>query len=171
MVWSRTETEEQLQAVEQLLRSMVSPRDIEQVLRKKFGPVGRIRTMRLIARTYERWREDDKNAVPHQKAAQSRRIAQYLQQARGVFENGRWTVKPDWKAVAMFENILADVQGTRAPIEVNVDARVSQSLQAIIASMTPEQMAERLAVVRQRRELAEQARRPPEPPEPPVTVQ
>jgi hypothetical protein len=160
IVWSSPEVEEQLRVVEALLQVMRSPRDIRRALVAKFGPVTRIRTDLLIKRTWARWAVEDKDAQPHAKSAQARRLSQYLERAKGVQnQDGTWLVKPDWKATAMFESLYADVRGTRAPVEINVDARVSQSLQAIMTLMTPEKTQELLQAARQRKELAERATR------------
>jgi hypothetical protein len=108
---------------------------------------------------------EDVEARPSNRAAAVRRYQRYIALASGERERATpeeraagiqpvWRVKPNWPMVARFEAMLADVQGTKAPIQLSatVDVRVSQSLQAVIANITPEQMAERLLAARERRE-------------------
>jgi hypothetical protein len=48
----------------------------------------------------------------------------------------------DWAAVAKHETLLAKIEGTMKPVELKVDVDVSirQSMLAVIANMTPEQI-------------------------------
>ena len=94
------------------------------------------------------------DALVINKAAAARRLLRYIRQAQG---DG--TRKPDFATLAKFEGLLADLQGTRAPLEIAVDVRVGEAVKAVIAGMTAEQLNERLAAARERRALAESAQK------------
>ena len=158
--YTLAEVELQMSVVEQLVLATQSRPAITKAMRERFG-VGSLRVLRLVARVQERWKQEDQEARPAYRAAAMRRIERYIAQARGErAPDGTWRTKPDYPALARFESLLADIQGTRAPVQVDVsvDVRVSASLQAVIASLTPEQCAERLAAARERRALAERQR-------------
>ena len=166
--WGLAATRQQLRVVEQLMMvGMAAPAIVramqqqEQQQHERFA-CGVGRTALLMRRVREQWGQEDEGARPVAKAAAVRRILRYIQAAQGerrpANEGGGYRVNPNWSAVARFEALLADIQGTRAPIEVNVDVRVGQAAMVVLANMTSEQLAERLAAARERRMLAERAR-------------
>lgn len=166
--YTTAETEQHIALCEQLMLGTHSTVSIVAAMRERFGlRKGRVRW--LMERARQKWQEEDQAARPSNRAAQIRRIERYLQQARGERKPqtsaeraagipAGWVTRPDWPAVFRFESLLADVMGTKAPtqVAVTVDQRVTSNLQIVIASLTPEQVAERLLAARERRQKAEQ---------------
>lgn len=96
------------------------------------------------------WAKADQDAAPRLKAMATRRILDHIAKARS---------KGAWAAVATLERTLADIQGTKAPIRVEVDVTEAQrvALAGALAAMPIDRVLE---LAQLRRELrAEQERR------------
>lgn len=160
------ENKAQEATVEALLVQAVGTAAIARVCRERHG-VSPTRVAKLISRLRARWAAEEEANRPTNRASAIRRCMRSLQEARaGVPKteqdaNGRavqvgWLTPPDHRLAYRYECLLADLQGTRSPIkfDLNVDARVSGALGVVIASLSPEQIAQRLAVARERTEKA-----------------
>ena len=156
--------------IEQQLLVTHSKSAVAKLMLDRYG-ISKLRVSILIQRVYERWKEEDALARPANRSSAIRRVERYIAQARGERRAQTpeerelgivppYVIKPDFQALFRFESLLADYQGTRAPVKVEVtnDVRVSVSLQAIIANMSPEEAARRIASARERRTLAEKQR-------------
>jgi hypothetical protein len=159
-MWTSTETAVHEAMIEQLMLGTHSPRSIERAMRERYD-LGANRTGRLIERVRRRWLDEGKEAMPSNKEAQIRRLERYIQLAQGVrrpeAEGGGWKVRPEWSAIGKFEALLADLLGTRAPIEIAVSARISTTAMNIISSLSPEELTARLDRARERKALAQHA--------------
>jgi len=143
--------------VERLLLATHSTQAIIRTMRERHG-LGRNRTCTLIQRVRARWTEEDKEARPAQRAAAIRRIKSYIALANGErspeADGGGWRTPPDFGALALLERLLADLQGTRAPVEVAAGIRLGRAAAAVIAAMTAEEVAECLEEAREERAKA-----------------
>ena len=51
-----------------------------------------------------------------------------------------WIEKPNHSAIVRYENLLADIQGTREPLQVDVNVQVAESLVAVFSSYSLEKL-------------------------------
>jgi hypothetical protein len=131
-------------------------------LRAKYG-VSRMRVERIAREIKARWvREDEASgALRENRASAIRRIDRYVALAQGRRDPNNpnaWIEKPNHGALARYETLKANLQGTFAPLKVDVEYRVSASIQHVVANLTAEQVAGYLAKQREMRELAERAK-------------
>lgn len=154
------EVRAQESAVEQLLVQGVTNRQVALTMRKQFD-VGEARTRTLINRTHQRWEAESELGRASRKEATVRRISrrivsldQRLQGQRG--EHGEVVVAPVTKpgeiaaihgALHKWESLLAEVEGTLAPVKVEVSVQVSQAILQIIATMTPEEVSQAMSAL------------------------
>jgi hypothetical protein len=126
---------------------------------QRFG-TSKTRYLTLQNRVREVWAREDDHLIASRKNEQTRRVMRHLQGAMGQKDAaGAWAVRPNWSAVAKFENLLADLHGTREPLRIDIDARASEAVMMVVAQMTPEQVQARLDAYAQRMALAERAER------------
>ncbi len=153
-------------ALERAIPATASRVAIHQAMQAQFPGLGVKRINLLIQRLMQRWVDEDMAGRPHYKAAQMRRIMSYIDRAsRGqqqVDANGRptgkWLLKPDLRTVERYESLLADIQGTRAAIEIAVEHRLGNAAQDVFANMTAEELEEIIEEGRNERALANKAR-------------
>lgn len=143
---------ERMNAIEQLMVAGVSMTRIEDMCRDKFQMTkGKVRTYADLVRT--RWAEEERANRPSNKAQAIRRCLGHIAEARR---------DKNWAAVAQLEKHLADLQGTREPVEVNlnIDATVTEAALHVVANLTPERRAALIAEQRALRALAAAHRAP-----------
>jgi len=136
------ERRERLDTIERMLIAGISMSRIEDVAKEKLGmSFGRTRS--YIDRIRAMWAEEERAGRPHNKAAAIRRCLGHVAEARR---------DKNWSAVAQFEKHLSDLQGTKEPVEVNlnIDATVTEAALHVVASLTPERRA---ALIAQQRQL------------------
>jgi len=158
-VYTRAETKEQEEAVAAILPHQTVAA-VKRAMRERFG-ITPNRTQKLVGRVRERWvREDEASgALQVNRAEAVRRVKRQIGVASGrKDQGGAWVEKPDHSAVARYEHILANLQGTYAPVKVDVVFRVSESIMPVIGNLTPEQVQEILERQRALRELEERDR-------------
>jgi len=142
------EKKRRLAEIEKLMMLGVAQTQIEHACRAKYGmKTGQVR--RYQAEIRDRWAEEETTNRPTNKAAAVRRLYSHIQKA---------LQKEEWAAVAAFERILSDIQGTKEAIEVNlnVDATVTEATLHVVANLTPERRAALLEEQRRLRMLAAQ---------------
>lgn len=93
--------------------------------------VGPSTLRRLIAKVRERIEAEHESNRGVWKAQAITRISREIRDA---------TAKNQWGAVVGLERLLADIQGTREPILVDVNVRVQAVVVRVIANMSKEQM-------------------------------
>ncbi len=170
-LYTRDEVLAQENFIESLMVSGLGESVIVRRVRKQetLG-IGAKRTKTIIRRIRERWEREDALRKPLLRAETLRRLQRDAQTARGQYDatTQTWVLKPNFQAVARFEELIADIAGTRAPIQVNVDAsvRVSESALHVITALSPEETHAMLAEYRELQALAERAKRLP----PAITV-
>lgn len=147
---SRDDTAERRALVEKLCMAGVGRLPIRAALAKRYN-TSRHRSDALIAECRTNWAEEERENRPHYKAAAIRRLMGHISASRR---------EKNWTAVAQFERLLSDVQGTREPLELNlnIDARVTEALVHVIADMSSEQVLEYEAEWEETHALAARAR-------------
>lgn len=162
--WTAAETREQLAAVEGLMVQGARPGEIHRVLRRQW-PVSMLRVRKLVDRVKRQWsdfaRDEDRVAC---REAAIRRLHGMRRVAEGERDpndpTGRtWLRKPDHAAVLGYERLLADLEGTKKPIEVSVDSRFTGAMLEVIANLTGDQASEMLEAAMEQKRLAELASR------------
>jgi hypothetical protein len=142
--YSESETAQQRALITNMICANWTVHQMYVGMRKQFG-VGRVRTEKLRDEVLRGWAALDEEMRPHHKAIAVRNLT-------------RWITKAEkdkrWHAVAAFHSQLMDVQGTREPLKLDVNAELKASLASAVFNLTPEQMQEMLE---QRRELERQA--------------
>lgn len=135
------EIEQREQFVEQLLIAGVSAGRVERVAAEKFG-VARTTIRGAIEKVRVRWAEEERGNRPHTKAQAQRRLLGHIAEAKR--EN-------QWSAIAQLERLLSEMQGTREPVEINlnVDATVTEAAMHVVANLSQEKIAQ--LVEKQRR--------------------
>lgn len=148
-------TREHLAFIEQALLQRVGRRALCALARQQFG-LGWKRVDALTKRVRDRWIEEDKDQRASLKAQAARAIERDMQAARNDLAS-----KPQQlhNALARYHSLLADIQGTRAPIEMNIDVHVSASVQAVIANLSSEEVQEHLTKYRENQRLADEYRK------------
>ena len=162
--WSAQETREQLSAVEGLLVQGARMGEIHRVLRRQW-PASMKRARILVDRVKRQWADfaKDDDRVANREAA-IRRLHAMRRTAEGLRDPNdktgtRWLVKPDHAAVLGYERIIADLEGTKKPIEVNVDGRFTAAMLEVVANLTGDQASEMLETALEQKRLSDLARR------------
>ena len=91
--------------------------------------------LKAIARCKDSWASQDAEQQPRLKGAATRRILDHISKAKA---------QSKWAPVAQLEHLLAGIQGTLAPIRIEVDTTEAQrhALAGAIATMTPAHVLE-----------------------------
>ena len=161
-IWSREEVAQQRTAVEQLMQSTSNVRAVRSEMRRRFG-VSFHRTDVLRRWVYDQWKIESEQAREINKARVVHRLEAVIRETRGerrpANEGGGYRVAPNWMANLRAEELLAKIEGTEAPVKVEethtIDVVVGRAAMQVIAGLTAEQLAVRLARVRERKALAE----------------
>lgn len=158
-VWTQAETREHVAFLEQLYVRGTSLRQMELAARQRFGlRPGRVTS--LLDRIRETWRKEDEANRASNRAAAVRRVTRYIRDAEGrKNQDGSWIEKPNYAALARFEELLSDLQGTREPVKVDLNVRVQETVLNVIAGLSPEELGELVAEYEDTERLAEAARR------------
>lgn len=87
----------------------------------------------LQKRVLDEWSSSDVERRPHEKRLQVRRILRHIASAREANQHS---------AVASFEKLLAQINGTLEPVEVHVqaEATVRESVMVVLAQMKPDRV-------------------------------
>ncbi len=146
------EKKRRLAEIEKLMMLGVAQTQIEHACRAKYGMKTAL-VRRYQSEIRNRWAEEEQVNRPTNKAAAVRRLYSHIQKA---------LQKEEWAAVAAFERILSDIQGTKEAVEVNlnVDATVTEATLHVIANLSPARREAMLEEQRQLRLLAEKNARP-----------
>jgi hypothetical protein len=128
---------------------------LSSLLRRRFHlSVSQAKTR--IEAVRERWAAEDKGQVDKWKAEATRRLQTGMEQARIELKD-----RPQQKHTILlrYEDQLAKLQGTYAPLRVDIDVTISQQLVGVVANLTADQMAEHIARYRETQRLAAEYKR------------
>jgi hypothetical protein len=138
--WAKREVFKHEVFIEKLMLSACSERQIESLCAQELG-LKTLRTRILRHRILERWKlagaaESETNRIQAQ-----RRIQRNITDVHSEFaaDIPKMSAAAKHSALARYESILIQLQGTSAPIQINMDVTVSANLQGVIANLTPEQ--------------------------------
>lgn len=157
--WTRQEIAEQEERVEAGLVRAASVNQIAETLRTEHG-VGRRRTLQLIARIRERWSRETESTRAYTRDEQIRRVRLYIQrlQGRPKIVNGEmkgWDEPPNYHMLHKWESLLADLEGNKEPLKINVDVRYTEAMLSVMAGVTGEDL---LRLAQEQREIEAKAR-------------
>ena len=153
--YSPAETREHTQAIDQLLTQGHTENRIVQHMAETFH-VGRARTRRLIERVRAEWLKTDAETRKHERSAQVRRLKRCIRDCKDP-NTGKVLPKMD-RAVHAYEELLAKIVGTNAPIEMNLNVQVSDALLGVINALDEDSVAAMLDEYYETKALAERAR-------------
>jgi len=173
--WSAAESHHQSELIEDLMTRMgvFTISKLQGACEQKFGRrPSASRVNKLIKAIQARWATEDAENRPSIKAQSIRRVYDHIRRARGhEGRPGQGTPgqpgyvapvspsAPKWSAIARFEELLADFQGTREPLRVSLEVQMTEALMNVIASMTPEQVHAALEEEKERDRLVEIGKR------------
>ena len=160
-----TEEERHLEFVTRLMMRCLSKADIARHCREKFG-FGTTRTENLIARILESLRVGHERNRPYTRAEQIARVRHLISK---LHEPRFKSVKRDGQVVPVLqpmssgtaarivklEDLLADLEGNREPVEVKVGVVMTQAAQAVFANLSDEKLASLIERAKERKRLAE----------------
>ena len=120
--------------ISQLLAQGLADRDIVTACldeKHGLGYPSRLAVEKTLAEVKDEWVAIDAEQAPRLKSMAVRRILDHIAKAKA---------QKAWTAVATLERTLADIQGTREPIRIEVDVTAEQrsALAGAIASMAPD---------------------------------
>lgn len=159
-VYTRQEVRDQKRLIAQMLAQGLTPKQIHAAIERARDPtpldgirLARIQT--LAKRVEDEWSREDEQERSKWKTRQIRRLHEELRVAmNGRKEGAAWVVKPNLAAAARFEELLAKVQGTLAPIEMKVDVHIAHAVQHVIADLSAEDVQEALGDFAEKSRLA-----------------
>jgi hypothetical protein len=156
-VYTFQEAQAQQAFVEMCLMKRLTSRKIQIEMNKQFQSISLGRVTTLITRVRQSWKDQDDEQRPHRKAETSRRIFEHIMKINEELNQPDLTISERVvlrRTLISFENLFADVEDTRAPMKVEVDVKVRQSLSAVITALPPETMQEYLAEYQENIRLA-----------------
>lgn len=158
-IWTPRQTAEQMAWVEAMLIEGASHHQIAKQARDAIG-VGETRVATLISRVLDRWdvetSKDDGRR--HAKQAQIARIHRYIQWAKGRRDPNNpnlWIEKPNHAALAKWEELLSKVQGTQAPIEIDLNIQHTEVMVQVFARYSLDQLTSLHEEAERKHRLAE----------------
>lgn len=119
--------------------------------------VSKSRARMLIARVIAKWDEEDRarsTSRRHEAAARIMRQIQNCQGKRDPRNPNVWLEKPNHKALIGYERELMKLQGTAAPIEIDINVRHSETMVAVFSRYSLETLQRLHAQARVKKELA-----------------
>ncbi len=143
--YSPEETREQYAYVSNGLISGLSTADVRRGFLEKFGANRKNRFHTMFVRAMEAFKTEDAARRDNTRSEAVRRITRRIPRLDSQIHAPATPTRSLTGlvlAVATHEKLLADIQGTRAPIKIDVDVRVSESIAHVIMNLTPEQVTE-----------------------------
>ena len=130
----RAERLKRSQLISALLANGTDHTNIYAICAEQFGMTKQA-TTRMCGRVLDTWAQDEEAQRPQYKRAAMRRIHGHIAASKKA---GKWS------SVAQFENLLARIQGTLEPLEVNVnlEATVRESVLHVVSSMDADRLHE-----------------------------
>ncbi|TXH13724.1 MAG: hypothetical protein E6R03_10850 [Hyphomicrobiaceae bacterium] len=108
--------------VERCIVKGISTTNIKRMIKAEYGVSAKV-TEDLIALVSDRWAGEETIRRPLYKQAAIERISEVLNEA---YSSG------DHRVALQFERLLSDIQGTKAPIEISVNATITTALMNVV---------------------------------------
>lgn len=149
---TRAERNERLDQVEFWMARGDGEAAVERQVRERWG-LGRFGTRKLMREVRERWKEAGKEGLVERKQKQLRRIYQWLRLAtsatKRVTVNGVEREVPDvdkfkFATITQLEDLIADIEGNKAPVKLELNATANAALMSVMAGMSEERKAKML---------------------------
>jgi hypothetical protein len=169
---AQQEEDEQVGFITRLRMRALDEAGIAAACRERFG-IGRSRTHRLLQVVLNGIKDAVERNRPYTRAEQIARLRSMLSRLHGQLAEevsrtkkvvdpktkqvetqsatDNWAVVRLAAEIRQHEDLLADVEGNRAPDEIIVHGEVRESLQVVISNMTPEKTQELLSRALERR--------------------
>jgi|HubBroStandDraft_5_1064220.scaffolds.fasta_scaffold16653_4 hypothetical protein len=169
---AQQEEDEQVGFITRLRMRALDEAGIAAACRERFG-IGRSRTHRLLQVVLNGIKDAVERNRPYTRAEQIARLRSMLSRLHGQLAEevsrtkkvvdpktkqvetqsatDNWAVVRLAAEIRQHEDLLADVEGNRAPDEIIVHGEVRESLQVVISNMTPEKTQELLGRALERR--------------------
>lgn len=141
-----------LRFLEQMMVNGASEGKIVAFCKATWG-VGRKRALRMAELVKARWVEEDERNRPIWKSWQIQRLMGDLSALRAIPVEKR-----NYAAISATERLLADVQGTKEPVKVDINVARVQAVDRVILELTPAQFDAAVASALEDKRLAERAR-------------
>lgn len=140
------ERRERDDAIERLLVAGLNRTRINSAMAERYG-MSRSAVDNAIRRVRARWVEEERENRPSYKAAAIRRLVGHVAEARQA---------KNWASVAQLERLLAEIQGTREPMEVqvNLDISLPEAAMRVVAALPPDRFRALIDEQRRIRALA-----------------
>jgi hypothetical protein len=156
--WTRAEVDAQEQRVEGLLLQAASTAQIVATLRDM--GVKRRRAAQLVSRIRDRWSRETEATRAYTRDEQIRRVKRYIQRLQGrpkIVDDQivGWHEQPNYPMLHRWESLLADLEGNKEPLKINVDVRYTEAMLAVVGSMPGEDL---LRLAQEQREIEAKAR-------------
>lgn len=166
IVYSVAETREHEAFIMSAVLKSFSFSQILRACRERFH-IGQHRVEKLRARIYQRWAREDEETRASRKAVHVRSIEEDMRQLRiDMQDRAAAGERPD-HALAVrrhnlllkYHSLLADIQGTREPLAIDVNVTHTAQIVTVMANLTPEQVEHHLRKQHELVRLADLARR------------
>jgi len=165
VVYSVEEVRRQLDFIEGLMTLGASTSAILAQASKPVGLAGghgglgitAYRANRVIQRIQARWEEEDRERSKSRRTEASRRILRQIQNCQGRRDPHNptvWIEKPNHVAIVRYEELLSKLQGTQAPIEIDLNVQHSETLVATFARYSVEHLQALHAKAQAKKRLA-----------------
>jgi len=144
VIYARAEVELYEQTVEGLLLQGAGNHQLLRAMREQHG-LGQAYALKLAGRVRRRWADETEQQRPFTRAEQIRRVRRMILRLQGdpIVENNQvvgWRTPPDYQKLLRWERFLADLEGNREPIRVDIDVRYTQAMLAVIGSVDGEHL-------------------------------
>lgn len=150
-VWTRDEIDKQERLVMQMVVGGHTSRAIILALRRQES-VGRVRAKALVARAQDQMAAESAERRRSWKDAQIERITTAMREARGgpIYKRNPRTGEMDHagdrpmnhQAVARYEAMLIQIQGTAEPEKVDVNIALTEAMKAVVGGLTSDELLE-----------------------------
>jgi len=163
-VYTAEEVRRQIDFVEGLMTLGASTSAvIAQATKPAGGPgtgglgISKHRTKLLVQRVQARWEEEDRERSTSRRTEAARRILRQIQNCQGRRDPRNpnvWIEKPNHTAIVRYEELLSKLQGTQAPIEIDLNVQHSETLIATFARYSVEHLQALHAKAQAKKRLA-----------------
>jgi hypothetical protein len=119
--------------------------------------VSKHRIATILTRVFSRWEEENRASSSKNRQAAELRLLSYIQRCQGRRDPNNpnvWIERPNDSALAKHERLLAEIQGTLAPEEINVNVQITESLAAVFATYTADDLRELSEAAERKHRLA-----------------
>lgn len=126
--------------IEEAIIAGITNKRILEMVNKEYGRISKFTFDGIMEQISIEWSKEAEQRRSLNKEAAERRLMKYIRTCSD---------KQKWSDVSKFENLLADIQGTKDPITINVNMAITSAMYNVIGGMTAEQLQSSLNQVRE----------------------